>query len=618
MRSYKIPSPFTYRSTPTPPGERKAFEPGHLELEPISADTPLEITKDVNRSLLSGQIDKCDLVLSTDKNVVNPKPGKIYLRKVNNQLTYTVMTAQGKIIRNKVLKGISVTEPFSLDQVNKKQVLSILSKSGHTPKIPRLIDLRAEDLGLTQKQQALYEMPQHFITKQSDQRKVAETMTPMLDEMSEQDARDVLKKMRAELEKWYNEDPNHPTNQNKIQYPASRASAAKAMELLDSSKIDQMDGPAAKEMIKKILHKGKIGDYALTHFIAKTCSRLLLLSYKTIITERIEFKGTAAGLDAFKKMLSKHLLSTVPPGERETLADTIARNFHQSGFTSATRSYFQFKFQAVAMSLMESEGAEFGKFAYVQNLVDSSTKKFTLHCDDNGTVSFKSTAMFKELQTAKGQETREAVLKGGASFVEVDSTIYLSAKQKPDEQSPEITLTSDALTIRKAPVAKNGKRATFLNTFLSLLCDDPLCGKNGIFLLNQKPEAAEMKDMATYLYFEDRILKYRVKDAEGVIEGTVPPNKLKVDSLMRIANENNGQDDIRSLAKGMPQGADKNALIALGKIAQALEQPPLKKNSGFLGFIRRAWSSGEPEKKKQQDKKVDAPATTRRMTGPSS
>lgn len=180
MKIYRIRSPFAYRSTPTPKGEEIKLG----ALEPV--DEPRGVIVDVNRMLLGGEIDKCDVVITKEKEVVDPLPGKIYLRKAGNHLVYTAMTSQGKIIRNRTLKNVAVPSPFTEESIEslkvKEKILDEMSKAGYTPKIPTLFDVRAEDVGLSPHQKKLYKTPEYAIDTK-DQSKMASMMMPMLDSM---------------------------------------------------------------------------------------------------------------------------------------------------------------------------------------------------------------------------------------------------------------------------------------------------------------------------------------------------------------------------------------------------------------------------------------------------
>gem|GEM_PF-4485968 len=611
MREYRIATPFTkYQATPS--SGRYEFKPGEFTLEPFAASDPSNILVDVNREMKNGEIDECNMVV-TFKDISEPKPGKIYLRIKNKQLVYTAMTSQGKILKNIILKGVPAPKDLTQEEADKlkESILKNMSQSGYTLKKPSLLDCRVEDLRLTSRQRRLYDAPQTTLLY-LDHSKISSMMMPMLDNMREEDSRALLHHMREDLKLRLTKEDYIPSPvKDRILSKENRSLAEKVINSLDESTINKMSADDAKKMIQTILQKGKIDKLTLSPFLVKICTRELLVEYKTIVTNQVEFTKDPAGLNGFKKLLETHLLSTAPEEKREFLADSIARNFHQSGFMAATRAYFQFKFQHTVMNTPEDQQQN------VQQLVDPRTKKFTMSCNENGIVSFKATTGYADVQT-KGTKSDNAVVKGGASFVEIDSTIQISAapSSTPD-QTHELELTSGPLTIRKQPLAINGKRATFLNSFLSLMCDDPLNAKNGIFLLNQKPtndEMKAMKEMATYLYFEGDKLKYMVKDFDRPsIEGTVPTNKLDITCLKKTAEEKtNSHHDIRARgAEKFKDSKEQKQLSALFKIAKALEEPPpQKKYSGFLGYIQRAWGGESKEKKntpEQAKNKVDAP-----------
>lgn len=385
---------------------------------------------------------------------------------------------------------------------------------------------------------------------------------------------------------------------DKIQSKENRESAQNLITVLSGMNLNKMEEADIKKMIKTLLQNGKINNITLSPMIAKRCARQLLRNYKDIIAKRVQFTEDASGLDAFKELLKRHLLSASPEKEREFLADNIARSFHQSGIMYATPSYFILKLPKIFEFMMAGEKPTEEQNKFVQSLKDPSEKRFTLKYE-NGSLSVKATTAYSEILTMDGGETRHAVLKRGRNFVEIDSKITVHAVDKENEPgSLEMKLTpeQEPLTIRKALIAKNGKRVPFFNTFLSLLCDDPLSGKNGIYLLDHKPSVEKMQEMATYLYFDGPTLKYCVKDADGPIEGTVPTNKLDIGCLKKM-EKNNNENISDQLDKMAGKSPEKSALIDLLKAAKALEEPAPKKQTGFLGFIKRAWA-GEASKKK--------------------
>ena len=196
-------------------------------------------------------------------------------------------------------------------------------------------------------------------------------------------------------------------------------------------------------------------------------ARKALKSYKESLKQSLHFNCSEANAEKsfaeYTEFLSKHLLRSIPDKEeRAFLAETIASNSHQTGFTKAASAQYKTKADK------EFKGNEIERCSLIEASVAPPKSICHIECK-NGTVSFKEDAYFQKIISFNdykktkfcSQKGEEIVYynplrvishekEGDDYFAHVRSTIFIKAKKttlEPNAKFDKIDLSGDRVFI---------------------------------------------------------------------------------------------------------------------------------------------------------------------------